>query len=133
MIDRSDVNIAKKLVGKKNGLSPVVALKKSNESFVIKCATNPWIGLHDGTVRDAISLAEWELQIPQYGCACRKDYMAYKAENPPDFSSAESIWLWGFNLHNWVNRKLGKPEITIDRAYAIWRANNDEENRVFDR
>lgn len=93
---------------------------------------NPWIGLHDGTVRDAMSLAEWELQIPQYGCQCKKDYAMYKAENPPDFSSAESIWLWGFNLHNWVNRKLEKPEITIDQAHAIWRAKHDEENRVSD-
>ena len=89
---------------------------------------NPWTSLHDGTVKDALSLANWELQIPSYGCQCKKDYAIYKAANPPDFSSAEALWLWGVNLHNWVNRKLGKPEITIEQAYAIWRAVDDKEN-----
>jgi hypothetical protein len=47
--------------------------------------------------------------------------MLYKALNPPDFSSPTAYWLWGYNLHNWVNRKLGKPELTIEEALAIWR------------
>jgi hypothetical protein len=40
---------------------------------------------------------------------------------PPDFSSPEAFFDWGVALHNAVNAKLGKPEITIDEACKIWR------------
>jgi hypothetical protein len=40
---------------------------------------------------------------------------------PPDFSSPEAFFAWGVALHNAVNAKLGKPEITIEEAYLIWR------------
>lgn len=83
---------------------------------------NAWTPLHDGTVKDAESLLEWEKLIPSFGCECRKDYCRYKKENPPDFSSQESLWLWGWRLHNYVNRKLGRREISIEEARAIWLA-----------
>jgi len=123
MIDRNDPDIGKKLSGMPPGQNQQQSVI-TFASFQFNHAPNPWIGLHDGTVQDAISLAKWELQIPQYGCACKKEYAIYKAENPPDFSSPEALWLWGFNLHNWVNRKLGKPEITIEEARKIWSRDN---------
>ena len=82
---------------------------------------NPWIALHDGTVFDAKTLADWELSIPRYGCQCKAFYHAWKAENAPDFSSPEAFFAWGVELHNAVNAKLGKPQITLDEAYLIWR------------
>jgi hypothetical protein len=82
---------------------------------------NPWIALHDGTVHDAASLARWELTIPQYGCACRKFYAEWKAANEPDFTSPEAFFAWGVRLHNAVNEKLGKPQITLNEALTIWR------------
>jgi hypothetical protein len=85
---------------------------------------NPWIALHDGTIRDESTLAEWELSIPQYGCQCKAFYRAWKAENAPDFSSPEAFFAWGVALHNAVNAKLGKHEITLDEAYSIWRMND---------
>jgi len=124
MIDRNDPDIGKKLSGMPPGQNQQRSVI-TFASFQFNHLPNPWIGLHDGTVRDATSLAKWELQIPQYGCACKKDYAIYKAENPPDFSSPESLWLWGIALHNWVNRKLNKPEITIEEARKIWSQNND--------
>lgn len=92
---------------------------------------NPWTPIHDGTVKDETTFAEWELGIPQYGCQCRRDYAEYKANNPPSFESAESIWLWGVDLHNYVNSKLGKPEVTIKEARKIWRRDdaNTENSR----
>lgn len=120
MIDRNDPDIGKKLSG-----IPVDQMQQRSvvtfASFQFNQLPNAWTPLHNGTVRDAISLANWELQIPQYGCACKKEYAIYKAENQPDFSSSESLWLWGVALHNWVNCKLGKPEITIEEANKIWR------------
>ena len=124
MIDRNDPDIGKKLSGRNlvsSGQRSVVTFA----SFQFVYHGNPWTPLHNGTVVDALSLANWELQIPQYGCQCKKDYATYKAENPPDYSTSESLWLWGVALHNWVNRKLGKPEITIEDARKIWSRNND--------
>jgi len=63
----------------------------------------------------------WVLFIPAFGCSCKEDFNVYCKDNPPDFSSPEAYWLWGYNLHNWVNRKLGKTELTIEEALAFWR------------
>ena len=87
----------------------------------------PWTRLHSYRWCDPVWLAEWELSIPGYGCQCRRDYALYKASTPPDFSSPEALWLWGFNLHNWVNRKLGKPELTVDEARLQWSRSDGEE------
>ena len=62
----------------------------------------------------------WVLLIPSFGCTCKQDFADYCKDNPPDFSSPEAYWLWGFNLHNYVNRKLGKPELTIEEARLQW-------------
>ena len=91
---------------------------------VIERRPNPWIGLHNGAIFDAAGLSEWEKTIPHYGCACRQFYQDYKTDMPPDFSTPEAFFAWGVALHNAVNRKLGKPELTIDEALSIWRKND---------
>jgi hypothetical protein len=88
---------------------------------VIERKPNPWILLHDGSIKTIEQLTKWELLIPQYGCSCKRFYAEWKAANPPDFSSPEAFFAWGVALHNAVNSKLGKPEITIEEAYKIWR------------
>jgi hypothetical protein len=90
-------------------------------SRVNKPPPNAWIALHTYTGCDPVWHANWELTIPSYECSCRKDYAEYKADNPPDFTSPTAYWLWGVQLHNWVNRKLGRAELTIEEAKAIWR------------
>ncbi len=90
-------------------------------SVVIERKPNPWIFLHDGGVSTIEQLTEWELLIPQYGCACKRFYAEWKAANPPNYSSPEAFFAWGVNLHNAVNAKLGKQQITIEEAYSIWR------------
>jgi hypothetical protein len=47
---------------------------------------------------------------------------------PPDFTSPEAFFAWGVALHNAVNRKLGKPELTIEEARRIWRRNDGLES-----
>ena len=90
-------------------------------SFSIIQLVNPWIALHNGSIRDAIGLANWEFTIPQYECNCRRFYADWKESNPPDFSSPEAFFAWGVKLHNAVNAKLGKQQITIEEALSIWR------------
>ena len=82
---------------------------------------NPWKSLHDGSILTPRDLANWEICIPQYGCPCKRFYAEWKAANPPDFASPEAFFRWGVNLHNAVNAKLGKKQITIEEAYSIWR------------
>jgi hypothetical protein len=88
---------------------------------VIERKPNPWILLHDGSIKTIEQLTEWELLIPQYGCSCKRFYAEWKAANPPDFTSPEAFFAWGVRLHNAVNAKLSKPEITIEEACSIWR------------
>ena len=109
------------------GPQPQRFYKKTIHPTVYTRLENPWKDLHNGVVCDQSSLEKWEAKIPQYGCRCRKDYEAYKASNPPDFSSPEALWLWGYNLHNWVNRKLGKPELTVEQARLQWSRNDGME------
>jgi hypothetical protein len=91
---------------------------------------NPWVGLHNGSIVDAKGLAAWESTIPQYECGCRAFYAKHKTANAPDFTSPESFFAWGVRLHNAVNAKLGKPEITIDEAYLIWRKSDGLETEA---
>jgi hypothetical protein len=103
------------------GLRPRPEPRITISGVVIERKPNPWILLHDGSIKTIEKLTEWELLIPQYGCSCKRFYAEWKADNPPDFSSPEAFFAWGVRLHNAVNAKLGKPEITIDEAYKIWR------------
>lgn len=103
------------------GLRPRPEPRITISGVVIERRPKPWIALHNGSIRNADDLAEWEKIIPQYECGCRAFYAKYKMDNPPDFTSPEAFFAWGVELHNAVNRKLGKPELTIEEALSIWR------------
>lgn len=94
---------------------------KGSARKLIEAGNSAWTEKHSYAGNDEAWHNRWESTIPNYGCSCRKDYAEYKAANPPDFSSPTAYWLWGYNLHNYVNRKLGKTELTIEEAKAIWR------------
>jgi len=66
----------------------------------------------------------WVLLIPGFGCDCKKDFDDYCKSNPPDFSSPEAYFIWGFNLHNWVNAKLAKPLMDLAKAMELWNRND---------
>jgi hypothetical protein len=121
-----DNNLRVKTIIVRDGVKPVAmqAYSVSAESTLrlrIKSNPNPWMPVHDGSIKNEKDLAGWELTIPQYECGCRAFYAKYKADNHPDFSTPEAFFAWGVALHNAVNRKLGKPELTIDEALSIWR------------
>jgi hypothetical protein len=79
-----------------------------------------WAKLHSYRGCDPQWLDIWQYLIPQR-CDCKDGYQRILVEMPPDFLSPEAFFAWGVRLHNAVNAKLGKPEITIDEAYSIWR------------
>lgn len=63
----------------------------------------------------------WQPMIPKFGCQCENFFVEYIKTCPPDFSSPESIFAWGHGLHNAVNRKLLRPEFSIESAMRRWR------------
>jgi hypothetical protein len=79
-----------------------------------------WAKLHGYRGCDPQWLDIWQYLIPQR-CDCKDGYQRILAEMPPDFTSPEAFFAWGVNLHNSVNAKLGKQQITIEEAYSIWR------------
>ena len=84
-----------------------------------------WGKLHFYTGNDPQWLDLWQYFIPQR-CDCKDGYQKILEDMPPDFTSPEAFFAWGVALHNAVNRKLGKPELTIDEARRIWRRNDGQ-------
>jgi hypothetical protein len=62
---------------------------------------------------------QWLKTIPSYGCSCASEWTAITKLHPPVFDSKEAFFVWGAERHNDVNRKLGKPEITIEQARVL--------------
>ena len=87
-----------------------------------------WSLLHRYRGCDPQWLELWVYFIPQR-CECKDGFQKIIEQLPPDFSSPQSFFAWGVTLHNAVNEKLGKPQITIDEAYSIWRNGDGVENQ----
>lgn len=58
----------------------------------------------------------WQETIPNIGCDCRKHWKAFVEQNPPSFASREAFFAWTVYAHNQVNKRLGKPELSIEAA-----------------
>ena len=95
-------------------------VKAQKEAYKAKQGRFAWSKLHGYTGCDPQWLDIWQYLIPAR-CDCKDGYQQILGELPPDFSTPEAFFAWGVNLHNAVNRKLGKPELTIEEALSIWR------------
>jgi hypothetical protein len=51
---------------------------------------------------------------------CTMHWTKLLKELPPDFSSNDALFEWSVRAHNVVNRRLGKPEISVAEARARW-------------
>lgn len=54
-------------------------------------------------------LAEWARRVPNFGCGCRRKWLAMVAICPPPLDGAETLYWWTVAAHDRVNRELGKP------------------------
>ena len=98
----------------------------------VHAGTLAWIALHTYSGCEEQWLLEWEKTIPSAGCGCHAGYLSLKEEVPPDFSSPDAFFAWGVALHNSVNRKLGKQELSLEEAQLLWRSKygmEDQEDR----
>ncbi len=63
---------------------------------------------------------EWTQLIPSCG-ECRVHWAELTDKYPPDFSSPEAFFEWGYWRHDDVSRLHSKrPRITLEEAYAIY-------------
>ena len=76
-----------------------------------------WAELHFKTDATAEWFANWLKRVPSYGCKCRDAFEAIIKVNPPRF---DDWFAWTVEVHNAVNRKLGRKEWTLDEAVARW-------------
>ena len=103
-------------------------LKERAEQNKIRQGRFAWRKLHEYKGCDPQWLDIWQYLVPSR-CDCKDGYQKILEEMPPDFTSPEAFFAWGIRLHNAVNAKLGKPEITIEEAYSIWRKDNGLETQ----
>lgn len=77
-----------------------------------------WAECH--TIQDPTGewFSDWLNRVPK-SCGCDKSLQAILDElGPPDYAN----WFpFSVRLHNLVNRKLSKPELSHDEARAIWK------------
>jgi hypothetical protein len=70
-----------------------------------------------GTVRERYE--NWKTRIPSFGCSCNEHFKKMEANYPPDFSSPEAFFRWGWMRHNDVNLRLGKSKFSYEDALRI--------------
>ena len=56
-------------------------------------------------------------KVSSYFCSCGDFLRDYVATNQPRF---DDWFAYSWELHNAVNEKLGKPQLPIEEAKAIW-------------
>jgi hypothetical protein len=72
---------------------------------------------HPDKVRQFIELYQYVLPCP----GCRAHFAKVLVEYPvPDTTSATELFEWSVLVHNVVNRRIGKPEITSDEEIMDW-------------
>ncbi len=59
----------------------------------------------------------WAESIPWNGCPCKDHFEDYCKHFPPDFSD---LWRWGIGIHNDVNKRNGKKQLSLNEAEQLW-------------
>ena len=66
---------------------------------------------------------KWFEETPNYGCECKENWTAWTSQNPPDFSTARTFFVWIWEGHNYVNSHHvipSKPELSLEDAKNLW-------------
>jgi hypothetical protein len=59
----------------------------------------------------------WVDSIPWNGCPCKEHFEDYCKSIPPNFSD---LWKWGIEIHNDVNMRIGKKQLSFSEAEKLW-------------
>lgn len=80
-----------------------------------------WHRLHSEPIGTPEWVADWMANYVPKGCGCGGSATTLLEQLPPRYDSPEEWFAWTVEFHNLVNRKLGKPEMTLEHALALWR------------
>jgi hypothetical protein len=78
-----------------------------------------WLLLHCNKMMDPAWIPIWHKFIPKH-CDCETEFTKILKNDPPDFSSPERYFAWTNRVHNKVNVKLKKPQMSLEEAERIW-------------
>lgn len=88
-------------------------LKK--DEYIFNSQREHWKKLHT-EIFDEKKFFDWVESIP--GClSCKNNFKEILKNNPPRFADWNR---WSWEVHNIVNKKIGKPYISWDEACKIW-------------
>jgi hypothetical protein len=96
----------------------------NRQSKLIHSQREHWHRLHT-TQMNATQFEAWLDAIPKQ-CDCRKSFGALIESNPPRFDDWQR-WTW--EIHNEVNAKLNKTEVTWDDATRLWNWNQHQHTK----
>lgn len=67
-------------------------------------------------------LLEFSRQIPRYttGCKCKEHWAKEVKANPPKYGPNGEFFAWTVEIHNQVNKRLGKPTLTVEQARKLY-------------
>lgn len=83
-----------------------------------------WAQLHLWSqVADLRRADEWlKVFSSRISCGeCRQRWWQIIEEMPPDRSNHRALFIWSVQIHNAVNRRLGKSVVSCEAAMSIWR------------
>ena len=95
------------------------SVSKSTSSYSRKSRGQAlWSELHTQQNPTEVWFLCWLKRIPKFGCSCQSDFLKILESNPIRY---DDYFRWTVEVHNAVNRKLSKPEMSVEDAAAIWR------------
>ena len=104
---------------------------KNGSRITTRPRPNHWLPLHRYASEHAVDWSpntashwyfeEWKPRIPTYGCQCEQHWKELENQYPPDFSSPQAFFEWGWARHDDVSRLHShRPRLTLEQAYELF-------------
>lgn len=76
---------------------------------------------------DSAYLLAFAKRIPRFttGCACREHWRTIYSQNRPGFvvtANKNEYFEWTVKMHNEINKKINKPQYTVEQAKSFYSA-----------
>lgn len=97
-----------------------------SQSVILRDGPRYWAELHLFSFRNRSCedhafieswFKNWAESIPWNGCPCKDHFEDYCKHFPPNFSD---LWRWGIGIHNDVNKRNGKKQLSLNEAEQLW-------------
>jgi hypothetical protein len=74
--------------------------------------------LNNNGKSEHLYIRKFTMMVPRYtsGCKCKENWNLWLHDNPPVYGKNGEFFEWSVKAHNYVNKKLGKREFTVDEA-----------------